>query len=151
MKLAEALSIRKDLQTRIEQLKVRLNNNLKVQEGDEPVEDPESILKEMDKAFSQLQTLIYRINQTNLSVGADGKSLTQLIAERDVLSQRTKILREAFNAASSTSDRYSRTEIKTVATLDAKKLGKEADQLSEKLRKLDMQIQAINFSVDLKE
>jgi len=151
MKLAEALSIRKDLQTRIEQLKVRLNNNLKVQEGDEPVEDPESILKEMDKAFSQLQTLIYRINQTNLSVGADGKNLTQLIAERDVLSQRTKILREAFNAASSTSDRYSRTEIKTVATLDAKKLGKEADQLSEKLRKLDMQIQAINFSVDLKE
>jgi len=151
MKLAEALSIRKDLQTRIEQLKVRLNNNLKVQEGDEPVEDPESILKEMDKAFSQLQTLIYRINLTNLSVGADGKNLTQLIAERDVLSQRTKILREAFNAASSTSDRYSRTEIKTVATLDAKKLGKEADQLSEKLRKLDMQIQAINFSVDLKE
>ena len=36
MKLAEALSLRKDLQARIEQLKVRLLNNIKVQEGEQP-------------------------------------------------------------------------------------------------------------------
>ena len=36
MKLAEALSIRKDLQKRIQQLGQRIQNNVKVQEGDEP-------------------------------------------------------------------------------------------------------------------
>ena len=35
MKLAEALSIRKDLQKRIEQLKSRLENTVKVQEGEQ--------------------------------------------------------------------------------------------------------------------
>ena len=35
MKLAEALSIRKDLQKRIQQLGQRIQNNVKVQEGDE--------------------------------------------------------------------------------------------------------------------
>ena len=38
MKLAEALSIRKDLQKRIQQLGQRIQNNVKVQEGDEPKE-----------------------------------------------------------------------------------------------------------------
>jgi len=34
MKLAEALSIRKDLQKRIQQLGQRIQNNVKVQEGE---------------------------------------------------------------------------------------------------------------------
>ena len=41
MKLAEALILRADLQKRIDQLRVRLNNNAKVQENDEPSEKPE--------------------------------------------------------------------------------------------------------------
>ena len=38
MKLAEALMERSDLKTRIEQLAARLNENAKVQEGDEPAD-----------------------------------------------------------------------------------------------------------------
>ena len=44
MKLAEALSIRKDLQTHINDLRTRLVNNVKIQEGDEPAEDPKDLL-----------------------------------------------------------------------------------------------------------
>ena len=40
MKLAEALSIRKDLQKRIQQLEQRIKSNVKVQEDDEPLETP---------------------------------------------------------------------------------------------------------------
>ena len=40
MKLAEALSIRKDLQKRIQQLEQRIKSNVKVQEDEEPLEDP---------------------------------------------------------------------------------------------------------------
>ena len=45
MKLAEALSIRKDLQKRIFQIEKRLEDNVKVQEGDEPAENPEELMK----------------------------------------------------------------------------------------------------------
>ena len=48
MKLAEALSIRKDLQKRVQQLGQRIQNNVKVQEGDEPSELPEELMKELD-------------------------------------------------------------------------------------------------------
>ena len=37
MKLAEALSIRKDLQKRIQQLEQRIKSNVKVQEDEEPL------------------------------------------------------------------------------------------------------------------
>ena len=40
MKLAEALILRADLQKRIDQLRVRLNNNAKVQENDETFRKP---------------------------------------------------------------------------------------------------------------
>ena len=43
MKLAEALNQRADLQKRIAQLRDRLSNNVKVQEGDLPAEKPEDL------------------------------------------------------------------------------------------------------------
>ena len=60
MKLAEALSIRKDLQKRIQQLGQRIQNNVKVQEGDEPLEQPTELLKELDACLTQLEDLIWR-------------------------------------------------------------------------------------------
>ena len=42
MKLAEALSIRKDLETQVSKLKKLLESTVKVQEGDVPTEDPEA-------------------------------------------------------------------------------------------------------------
>ena len=41
MKLAEALQERADLNRNIERLKVRLNNNVLVQDGEETAENPE--------------------------------------------------------------------------------------------------------------
>ena len=68
MKLAEALSMRSDLNTRLYQLQARLNNNSKVQEGEEPSEDPKALLAELDDVTSRLQDLISRINMTNSSL-----------------------------------------------------------------------------------
>lgn len=150
MKLAEALSIRKDLQKRIQQLGQRIGNNVKVQEGDEPLEQPEELMKELDSCLVQLENLIWRINATNMqTVNAEGKTVTQLMAEKDVLTTRITILREAFDRASSGSDRYSRSEIKMVTTVDVKKLRKMVDNYSAKLRTLDVEIQAMNFQTEL--
>ena len=149
MKLAEALSIRKDLQTRISQLSARLTSNVKVQEGDEPAEDPKELFKELDSCLKQLEEYIYRINLTNMRTMSGEKTLTQLMAERDVLTKRVEVMQNVFNQASSTNERYSRSEIKFVTTIDIKALRKQIDKLSSQLRQLDIEIQSINFSTDL--
>ena len=55
MKLAEALSIRADLQKKVAQLKERIKESAKVQEGDEPCDNVEELYKELDEALVQLE------------------------------------------------------------------------------------------------
>ena len=150
MKLAEALSIRKDLMKRIAQLQSRLQNNVKMQEGDTPLEDPAALMAELDKCLSQLEDYVYRINATNMQVlNARGETLTQLMARRDVLNMRVTALRNVFTTASESQNRYSQSEIKMVTVVDVRKLGKQIDDLSARLRELDIEIQSLNFSADL--
>ncbi len=63
MKLAEALSIRADLQNRIDQLKSRLKYSAKVQDGDLPSENVNELYKELDECLSQFEGIVYRINE----------------------------------------------------------------------------------------
>ena len=93
MKLAEALINRSDLQKRLDQLEERLNNNALVQEGEEPAEDPGALLAELETLSASLEDIVTRINLTNASASVNGKSLTALIAERDVLTKRIRITR----------------------------------------------------------
>lgn len=150
MKLAEALSIRKDLQKRIQQIGKRLEDNVKVQEGDEPSENPDELMKELDGCLNKLEDLIWRINLTNVKTfDESGKTLTQLMAEKDVLTLRISTLRNTFERASSQHERYSRSEIKMVTIVDVKQLSNQIDEYSAKLRKLDIAIQALNFQTEL--
>mgnify|MGYP003235050039 FL=1 len=91
------MSIRADLQKKVAQLKERIKESAKVQEGDEPCDNVEELYKELDEAVVQLEDLIYRINITNVQIVQDGDSLTRLIANRDVLSMRVKALKEVVN------------------------------------------------------
>ena len=84
MKLAEALVQRSDITKRLEQLKARFLRNAKVQEGDEPAEDPASLLAEHDRLAADLQRMIARINRTNSRTAFDGGVLTDALAARDV-------------------------------------------------------------------
>ena len=112
MKLAEALQERADLNRRIEQLRYRLNNNVLVQEGEKPLEDPAALLEELESSFTRLEWLIARINLTNCAVKVEGRSLTELIARRDVLSLRAEAYRRLVEEASQNTHRATRTEIK---------------------------------------
>lgn len=91
------MSIRADVQKKVAQLKERIKESAKVQEGDEPCDNVEELYKELDEAVVQLEDLIYRINITNVQIVQDGESLTRLIANRDVLSMRVKALKEVVN------------------------------------------------------
>lgn len=150
MKLAEALSTRQDCQMRVEQLKTRIISNVKVQEGEEPSEKPQELIKELYGVLNQLRELVFRINMTNTQVrGKDGRTLTEMLADRDTMTKRLQALREIFDNATSTQERYSRSEIKYVKTIDVKALHKHIDTLASDLRKLDIEIQSINFTVEL--
>jgi hypothetical protein len=150
MKLAEALSIRKDLQKRIQQIGRSLEDNVKVQEGEQPAEQPEELLKELDECLKKLEDLVLRINLTNVkTINEAGKTLTQLMAEKDILTLRISTLRSTYERASAQRDRYSRSEIKMLTTINVKQLRKQIDDYSVQLRKLDMEIQSMNFQTEL--
>ena len=65
MKLAEALILRADCKKRLEQLKARVIRNAKVQEGDQPAEEPQGLLAEVERVARELAELVKRINRTN--------------------------------------------------------------------------------------
>ena len=152
MKLAEALSFRKDLEKKISGLKERLENVVRVQDGDAPAEDQQELLGILNNCLNQLEQIIYNVNVTNMKIVNDeGKSMTKLLAERDVLNKRISILRNTFTRAASYSDRYGRNEIRTVATIETKPLRQELDQLSKQYLQLDVEIQKLNFTFELVE
>ena len=151
MKLAEALQERADLNRRIEQLRYRLSNNVLVQEGEKPLEDPAALLEELESSFTRLEWLIARINLTNCAVKVEGRSLTELIARRDVLSLRADAYRRLAEDASPNTHRATRTEIKILSAVDVPALQRQADDASRELRLLDNTLQATNWTADLME
>lgn len=151
MKLAEALILRADLQKRIDQLRVRLNNNAKVQENDEPSEKPEDLLNELDSNTNQLKVLIKQINKTNCVTISNGQTLADLIAERDTLTLKSNVLRGFLNIAGQKVNLYSTTEIKIMSTVDVPALQKELDLLSKKIRETDTELQQANWLTELIE
>lgn len=150
MKLAEALILRADLQKRMEQIRSRLYNNVLTQEGESPSEDPNVLLKEFMALQEELTTLIKAINRTNnITPFTEEMTLSEALVERDAILSKRSILSNAANLASEKQDRYSKTEIKSVSTIDIKKFQKDADRLSKEFRELDTKIQGLNWNVDL--
>lgn len=149
MKLAEALNLRADTAKRLSQLSERLTANAKVQEGDTPAENPQELLEELDRLTSQLEDLISRINLTNSKTLYNGKSLTEMIAQKDTLSLKSSVLRNFLSAASAKTDRYSNKEIRVFSTVNVRELQKNSDDISEEIRKLNVKIQELNWSTDL--
>ena len=112
MKLAEALQERADINSRLAELYPRLSNNAIVQEGEKPAEDPQSLIDEIESCTARLAELIARINLTNCSIRVDGKTLTEMIAEKDALNAKINLYRNLIGAASNVAHRATRTEIK---------------------------------------
>ncbi len=152
MKLAEALLTRADMQKKLASLNSRIAENVKVQDGDEPTETPEDLLTQANQLIGELYGLISRIQQTNATAKLpSGKTMLMALVERDELTERHRLLQHAINNAKTEEDRYSYREIKWQKTVDIAGLQKQADDISVKIRKLNIEIQAINWQIDLLE
>lgn len=150
MKLAEALILRADLQKRMEQVRMRLYNNVLTQEGEKPSEDPNGLLNEFMAMQNELTMLIKSINKTNCHTPFDDQMMvSDALVERDALLAKRGVLTAAAERASEKPDRYSKTEIKNISTINVKKFQTEADQLAKEFRELDTKIQGMNWTIDL--
>ena len=150
MKLANALSQRGELQTRIRQLETRLYNNAQVQEGERPAEDPEKLLRELEEDYTRLEELISAINRTNSAARTeDGATLSDLLARRDCLKGKLGILRNFLENASALVRRRTVGEIRIKSAVDVRALQKTVDGLSKELRELEETIQEKNWTTEL--
>ena len=152
MKLAEGLVLRKDIKKRIEQLRERLKSSALVQDGEDPPENPQELLVELQRLLDQMTTLIQQINRTNLQAALpNGATLTNALAERDTLSLYFSILETTATAATPKFERMNRSEIKKVATIKVIDLRRQMDEIAQQRRELDTLIQSANWTVDLVE
>lgn len=150
MKLAEALLERKSLKDKIESLRMRLEENVLIQEGDQPNEQPQVLLDELNDALHQMEQLIKRINATNnIAKLADGSSVSEAIVRRDVLRMKREAIEQVVNFASMRHHRFGRNEVKFVLTVSTADLRQQIDALSKQWRELDAEIQAANWTTEL--
>ncbi|MFH8596758.1 MULTISPECIES: DIP1984 family protein [Streptomyces] len=154
MKLAEALAERAEAARRVEQLRARVVNSARYQEGETPAEDAAELLAEADEVLATLETLIRRINRTNAAVdmGRHG-TLTDALARRDVLRLRHSVVTSAADAAAGTGERgygrQLRSELLTLPALPVAELRRQADLIAREVREIDVAIQRTNWEADL--
>jgi hypothetical protein len=150
MKLAEALAQRSECQTRLDELKKRIVRNARVQEGEQPAEDPQVLLDEVDRLALRLVELVQTINRTNSQTPFDdGTTVADAIAERDVLGRKRDLLMAVGEAASTRHDRSSKSEVRIVATVPVGKIHRHVDQLSKRYREIDTKIQELNWKTEV--
>ena len=150
MKLAEALLERSECQERLHVRESRLQANLKIQEGDEPHEDPQALLKEAMEVQERLYTLIQRINRTNQTLELEkGVTLSDALARRDMLRRKRQMLSNLAHSAQERDYRLTHSEVKMRLTLDLGAIQKEIDALSKQFRELDTRIQGVNWTAEL--
>ncbi|WP_122899399.1 DIP1984 family protein [Acinetobacter sp. B51(2017)] len=150
MKLAEALLLRSDLQTKLVSLQQRINSNVVVQEGDQPSEDPTALLAEAFQVNSELHRLIRRIHQTNAQAQTiNGNALLGVLNQRDLLTQQHRIVQQAIEHTRRDNARYSSSEIRWLKTVSVQQLQQQADDISKQLRLNNLEIQASNWQIEL--
>jgi hypothetical protein len=150
MKLAEALILRADCQKRFAHLKSRLLANAKVQEGDQAAEDPKELAAELERVADQLADLVKRINQTNSATPFAGYgTISDALADRDVLALRRGVYTDLAQAAASTQHLFMRSEVKYVRTIVVVEIQKRADELAKNYREVDARIQELNWQIEL--
>lgn len=150
MKLAEALLLRTEYQQKVESLQRRILSNIKIQEGENPTENPDELLKEILLVNEQLADIIVRINKTNNNACiSNGKTLAEGLVERDMIMKKRSILSSIVDEANQKDYRLSHSEVKMHVSVDIAEIQKMIDKLSKQYRQLDTEIQSVNWTTDI--
>lgn len=152
MKIAEALIRRAAIKSDLDELKRRMEQNVKIQDGDTPQEDVYALMDEYIETSENLKKLICQINRTNQQTMVDdGVFLADMIMQRDTYKNIVKAYKMIYDEAMTKPSRFSRNEIKYINTVDVEKIQASITEYSGKYRTLDTKIQGINWTKDLIE
>ena len=152
MRLAEALIQRADIQKRIQQLRNRLINSARIQEDEQPPENPKDLFVQLEQLVHEFDKVVAQINHTNSRTTFEGnRTLTDALAERDSIMMHRRIIEEVIQTATGTNHGYRYSQIKSFSTVDVPELQSTIDTLSRRYRELDTRIQATNWETDLLE
>ncbi len=122
-----------------------------MQEGEQPPENPQALLTDLETMTVELTRLIQRINRTNSATSFRDRPLSDALAERDILRLKRSAYDSLIHAASTHQDRYMRSKLRLISTINVAELQQHVDRLSRDYRELDAQIQAMNWATDLIE
>lgn len=152
MKLAEALLERSETQKRILDLQRRLQENAVVQQDDPPLEDPAVLYAELLKQYEALANWNRRINLTNNNTTFDGNlKICDALALRELLDKQIRELESVASHFVIKSNRYSKTEIKNVVTMNPKPIRDQVEKLRVERKGLDLKLKALNWNIELAE
>jgi hypothetical protein len=148
--LAEAALLRDDCHRHIKALQARLLRNVTVQEGDTPLEDPQTLLAELDANLEKLEELTHRIHLTHAqTLIEDGLTLLDAIGLRDILILKISIYQSLVDRASERPIRDRASQPRTLSTINIIFLNHQIEQLEREYRSLDTKIQQTNWLTEL--
>jgi len=164
MRLAEALSLRKALESRVGQLTDLLVKTSWRYEGME-AEGARSygeVEQELLETLGELEGLIIRINRTNVATALDFEgerlSIMEAIAQRDIIGRKIGALRQSMQAMISALQPDARRTYlferedaprRVRTAVPVKDLEQRVNQLAARHRALDVAIQAKGWQTDL--
>lgn len=168
MLLAEALAAKKDALTEVSDLRERLAAAaVRYEDQDAATEDPAELVAKLTDALGRVESLTVRINTSNNAARLvfDGRDLSimEAVALRDRLTLEAKARRAVVDAIDegletkrrprgeyfAVSGRRSKDDIRQVVTVDYKAARRASDDVSERVRRLDIALQQQNWTVDL--
>lgn len=154
MKLAEALAERKSLQDRLAMMTNRARQSVTVAEGQKPTESPEVLMQSMEEVLGQWETLVTRINRTNLqTLLPNGKTIMEAIAQRDRINRMLQILKGLSDTLMGTGQNHfemmGRRDIMVVPAIDVAALQQRIDELAAERMKVDLMIQEAGWTTEL--
>lgn len=166
MKVAEALIERAALTKRLTEVRGRLTGNLVVDEDEEAQEDISALWEQAGQMIERIEVLTVAINRTNMVAKVDlagyqGSTIMEMVAYRDRLDRQIGLIREmlqqvAPDPVSGRGRRYSY-EARTKDTIRQKPVivaadwRKKHDRYAELRGKVDLALQAANWSAELVE
>lgn len=154
MNILEALTLKKDLKERIEDLGNRFTNSVTVTKGGKPIEDPKELMTQLEDSSRQLNDICCRIKKANAAAkNYQGLTLIELVEKRAIEENLLEILRRTFREAiygDGTVYYYDRKpNFEYDVTMDVNLLKKQIDERETNLRELTSEIQKLDLSTEI--
>jgi hypothetical protein len=150
IKLAEALLIKAEYEKRLESLRTRLAVSARIQEGNFPPEDPETLLADVQTCLEALASLSKRISITcSQTLLESRKTLADALIDQEILLKKESIYQSTIEAAIIPTDPPETSNILWRSTVNIAGLHRRIEDILKEYRLLETQIQKASWSTEL--